>query len=229
MAYAASTRALPENGWIWTQTSPSLRQAFFSLLASSLAVVVDSHKNVLLPASSKDLYHWHIRGLKTYPVSVDTDKSLQEQENPSSEAKLPPTILRQAIAVVALAGIFVSTYLLLYKMGVLGGLSCQIGSCEKVNTSRWATFLSIPVAGWGVGYYCLLFLLSLASTEKPLAGAGFTGTLLVCVTATGTIFSAWLTYLELFVIHAICQWCVISAILATTAFALAVKARNQRL
>ena len=34
------------------------------------------------------------------------------------------------------------------------------------------------------------------------------------------MFSLWLTYLELFVIHAICQWCVISAILATILFVL---------
>ena len=45
--------------------------------------------------------------------------------------------------------------------------------------------------------------------------------LLVAVTTTGVMFSLWLTYLELFVIHAICQWCVVSAVLATVLFVLA--------
>jgi hypothetical protein len=43
---------------------------------------------------------------------------------------------------------------------------------------------------------------------------------LVALTGFGLLFSLWLTYLELFVIHAICQWCVISAILATILFVL---------
>ena len=38
------------------------------------------------------------------------------------------------------------------------------------------------------------------------------------MTGVGLLFSLWLTYLELFVINAICQWCVISAILATALF-----------
>jgi uncharacterized membrane protein len=41
---------------------------------------------------------------------------------------------------------------------------------------------------------------------------------LLGVATTGLIFSAWLTYLELFEIHAICQWCVISAIIVTVIF-----------
>ena len=44
--------------------------------------------------------------------------------------------------------------------------------------------------------------------------------ILVLLTGFGLLFSIWLTYLELFVIHAICQWCVISAILATILFIL---------
>jgi uncharacterized membrane protein len=45
---------------------------------------------------------------------------------------------------------------------------------------------------------------------------------LVGLTGFGVVFSLWLTYLELFVIHAICQWCVISALLATALFIISV-------
>lgn len=56
-----------------------------------------------------------------------------------------------AMAVLALAGIFVALYLLLYKLGMIGNLNCSVGSCETVNTSKWATFLGFPVAAWGSG------------------------------------------------------------------------------
>ena len=68
---------------------------------------------------------------------------------------------RMLVALVALAGVFVALYLTLYKLGYIGTLACAIGSCETVQTSKWATFLGFPVGGWGVGYY--LFVLALAA------------------------------------------------------------------
>jgi uncharacterized membrane protein len=45
---------------------------------------------------------------------------------------------------------------------------------------------------------------------------------LLILTGWGVVFSAWLTYLELFVIHAICRWCVVSAVIAVALFGLAI-------
>ena len=56
------------------------------------------------------------------------------------------------VAALALAGIFISVYLTLYKLGVIGELTCSIGSCETVNTSRWSIFLGLPVAAWGLSF-----------------------------------------------------------------------------
>jgi uncharacterized membrane protein len=119
------------------------------------------------------------------------------------------------VAALALAGIFVAVYLLLYKIGVVGNLSCSIGSCETVNTSKWATFLGAPVAAWGVGFYIALFVLALASLQDRYADSLGMSRALALFSAGGFAFSVWLTYLELFVIHAICQWCVVSAIIVT--------------
>jgi uncharacterized membrane protein len=118
-------------------------------------------------------------------------------------------------ALVALAGMFVALYLTLYKLGYIGTLVCAVGSCETVQTSKWATFLGLPVGMWGVGYYMVVLALSLAGLSPTLAERISVSRLLVGLTGFGVLFSLWLTYLELFVIHAICQWCVISAILAT--------------
>lgn len=122
------------------------------------------------------------------------------------------------VATLALAGIFVALYLLLYKLGVIGELSCSVGSCETVNSSKWATFLGIPVAGWGVAWYVGMFVLALVSTGERFAESSVISLVLLLVAGTGLAFSLYLTYLELFRINAICQWCVVSAIIVTIIF-----------
>lgn len=122
------------------------------------------------------------------------------------------------VAVLALIGIFIATYLTLYKVGVIGTLVCSIGSCERVQTSRWAMFLRYPVALWGVGYYVVLFVLALVGIQPRFIDRRGISVALVALTAWGVLFSAWLTYLELFRIHAICIWCVGSAVLVALLF-----------
>jgi uncharacterized membrane protein len=122
------------------------------------------------------------------------------------------------VATLALAGVFVATFLLLYKLGKIGNLSCSIGSCETVNMSKWATFLGAPVAAWGVAFYVFLFLLALVSTTSKYADSLSFAGILLGVSSTGLLFTVYLTYLELFRIHAICQWCVVSAIIVTIIF-----------
>jgi uncharacterized membrane protein len=127
---------------------------------------------------------------------------------------------RMLVALVALAGVFVALYLTLYKLGYIGTLACAVGSCETVQTSKWATFLGFPVGAWGVGYYLVVLALGLIGLTPRYADTRRLSEILVLLTGFGVLFSLWLTYLELFVIHAICQWCVISAVLAATLFVL---------
>ena len=115
------------------------------------------------------------------------------------------------IGTLALIGVFVSTYLTLYKLGYIGTLNCAIGSCETVNTSRWATFFGMPVAAWGLGFYLVALTVAFMSVQERYADSRKMAVALAVLTGWGTIFSGWLTYLELFVIHAICIWCVTSA------------------
>lgn len=121
-------------------------------------------------------------------------------------------------ALISLAGVFVALYLMLYKLGYIGTLVCAVGSCEVVQTSKWATLLGAPVAGWGVFYYVATLVVALAGLSSALADSRRLSLAMVAVTGVGVLFSVWLTYLELFVIHAICQWCVVSALLATALF-----------
>ena len=122
------------------------------------------------------------------------------------------------VAALALAGIFISLYLTLYKIGVIGELSCSVGSCETVNTSKWATFLGLPVAAWGLLFYIDVFAIALVGTMPRFENEPLISLVLTAEAAVGVLFSAWLTYLELGVIHAICIWCVTSAVVVTLIF-----------
>ena len=117
------------------------------------------------------------------------------------------------VAALALAGIFISLYLTLYKLGVIGELSCTLGSCETVNTSRWSIFLGLPVAAWGLLFYLDVFGVALLGTMPRWENEPVISIILVAEAAIGVLFSAWLTYLELAVIGAICIWCVTSAVI----------------
>lgn len=119
------------------------------------------------------------------------------------------------VAALALAGIFISLYLTLYKIGVIGELSCSIGSCETVNTSKWATFVGLPVAAWGLFFYVDVFVIALIGTLPRFENEPLISLVITAEAAVGVLFSAWLTYLELGVIHAICIWCVTSAVVVT--------------
>ena len=126
------------------------------------------------------------------------------------------------VGALAFAGVFLSTYLTLYKLGYIGELQCAVGSCETVNTSRWATFLGLPVAAWGLGFYVATFALVMVGIQDRFADSRQISLALVGMTGWGVLFSGWLTYLELFVIDAICMWCVISAIIVLIMFAISV-------
>ncbi len=127
---------------------------------------------------------------------------------------------RMGIAVLALAGLLISGYLLLYKFKVLETLVCGTGSCETVQASPWAMFVGVPVPAWGVAGYFGLLVLALAGLQPRFARSRGLSTLLFLAATLGFAFSMYLTAIEAFRIHAWCRWCVGSAIIATLIFAL---------
>jgi uncharacterized membrane protein len=109
------------------------------------------------------------------------------------------------IGALAVAGLLISAYLTwTHIVGVAPVCISGSGGCETVQSSRYATILGIPVATLGVvAYLGLLF----SAVLRGEAGV-YLGFLIALV---GAFFSAYLTYLEVFVIRALCQWCLASA------------------
>ncbi|MBB4636114.1 vitamin K epoxide reductase family protein [Longimicrobium terrae] len=148
-------------------------------------------------------------------------------EHLAGELEDRPPLARMAIAVLALVGLLVAVYLSMYKLGYLGIIQCQFGSCEKVQASRYAFFLGQPVAVWGVGAYIIIFALAMMGTQPRFARERWVALSIFAMSLVGVLFSAYLTYLEAAVIHAWCQWCVVSAILITLIFLLSIPGLRQ--
>jgi uncharacterized membrane protein len=130
-------------------------------------------------------------------------------------------IYRMSAALLSLIGLFISAYLYLYKIGRIGTLACGTGACETVQLSPWSRFAGVDISLIGILGYAGLLALSLVALQPGLSSQRWPATLLTVLAGIGVAFTVYLTYLELFVIHAICRWClgsgiIIVAILAAT-------------
>jgi uncharacterized membrane protein len=109
------------------------------------------------------------------------------------------------IAALAALGLVIAVYLTLTKLG--GGLPVcgPVSGCEDVAKSEYSAILGVPTAAFGALFSAVLAVLGLvlarSGDRRALIGAYGLGLI-------GVIVVAYLTYLELFVIHALCAWCV---------------------
>ena len=127
------------------------------------------------------------------------------------------------IAMLSLAGLFIAIYMYLYKIGKIGSLICGTGGCETVQLSPQARFLGVEVALIGVFGYAAMLLLALLALQPRFAGPAWPSRLLAGLAGGAMLFTVYLTYLELFVIHAVCRWCVGSAVIILLIFGLSLR------
>jgi uncharacterized membrane protein len=114
-------------------------------------------------------------------------------------------------AVFAVVGLAIAGYLTIvhYRESLL--VCSGISDCETVQTSKYAEIFGIPVALLGLLTFVLLLVLAVVRIVQP--GRTDSITMIMFVLIVGSIgFYVYLTYLELFVIDAICQWCVASSL-----------------
>ena len=124
----------------------------------------------------------------------------------------------QAVSfVAALAGTGVAAYLVRVHYDV-NALVCTVGDCKTVQESEYAELWGIPIAIFGLGMYLAVLGLGAARWRRPERHGIFT-LAAFALALSGALYAAYLTYLELFVIDAICQWCVASAILTVVILA----------
>ena len=117
--------------------------------------------------------------------------------------------LGAAMTVLALAGLAIASYLLAVRLLGEAPACGPVRGCDTVAASEYATVLGVPVALFGVGFSIALMAASAIwwrrRDRRALYAAYGLGLL-------GVVAVAYLTYLELFVIEAICVWCVSYAV-----------------
>jgi len=118
-------------------------------------------------------------------------------------------------AVFALIGFLDASYLTAnHYLGA--SLVCPIfGDCEKVTASQYSAIGGIPVALFGAVYYIFIFLLVIWYLDSKKESILY---FIARATAVGFLASVWFLYLQLFVILALCLYCIISAITSTLLF-----------
>ena len=110
-------------------------------------------------------------------------------------------------------GVVVSGYLTwLHFSGALA-LCAGFGGCEAVQASRYAYVQGIPIAALGLGLFLVLLTLALTDSRTVQSAEGLVPLALFGLSLGGSVYSGYLTYVELFVIEAVCPWCVTSALL----------------
>lgn len=120
-----------------------------------------------------------------------------------------------------LVGFVDSLYLTWYKIGGMVPLCEGFGDCSAVNNSRFAEIGGVPIALLGAGAYLLILALHAAEWRSLLTGE--TAILAVFgLGLAGTLYSAYLTYVELFVLRAVCPFCVVSAVAMTVIFVVSI-------
>jgi len=122
---------------------------------------------------------------------------------------------------LALLGALDAAYLLLGKLGYVGSLECSISrGCDMVNASSYSQFLGVPVAGIGLAGYVALFLVAIVGLQPRWLSDKRPDLLLTLLSAIALVFTVYLTYAEVVILGAICQWCVVSQIIILVIFIL---------
>lgn len=120
-------------------------------------------------------------------------------------------MLRRVLIGLAILGLLDAAYLTYIKV-LEDGVCAISGGCAIVNTSPYASLAGIPIAAIGaVAYLAMLAVLWLEERNDFFAVNG--SMIVFGMALIGVLYSAYLTYLELYVIHAICPFCVVSAVI----------------
>jgi uncharacterized membrane protein len=131
------------------------------------------------------------------------------------ERGLPSSVHAWAVPILALLGLGVAIYLAYVEIVHVEAVCGPVGECNVVQSSPYAQILGIPIAVLGMLNYLGVIVLWAVQKYAGSRLAHFSTLGLLGLTLFGTIFSIYLTCLELFVIHAICAWCLSSAVITT--------------
>jgi protein-disulfide isomerase/rhodanese-related sulfurtransferase len=131
------------------------------------------------------------------------------------------------LMILSLVGLFDSIYLLWEYTSPANPMVCMGGGCDAVRASAYSHLGGLPVPIFGVFMYAFLALLLFLYPLLPTTFVRLTQFIVVLISGAGFLFSVYLTGIEAFVLHSWCVWCVLSALMVTGIFLLALVDRKQ--
>jgi len=132
------------------------------------------------------------------------------------------TQIRWSWVVIVMVGLIDSIYLAWLKFANATAACGSIGDCESVNSSPYAEVAGIPVALFGAGAY-LLILISIIMEPRSEFWSENAPLVIFGISLVGVLYSAYLTYVEIAILHAICPYCVLSALVLVALLTLSIK------
>jgi uncharacterized membrane protein len=134
--------------------------------------------------------------------------------------------IRGLTILLAIAGLGVSAYLMWGYTVPGASLSCgESSGCEAVKNSQYASLFGVPMPVGGLLIYSVLLALAIFQNHNQISARGWSPFVALAafgISLAGVLYSAYLTYIELYVIYAVCRWCVASAAIMVAIFLLSI-------
>jgi uncharacterized membrane protein len=140
-------------------------------------------------------------------------------------ANVPP--ISVLVPILALIGLGVAVYLAYVEISQVEAVCGPVGDCNRVQASPYAEIFGVPIAGWGILSYLAIIGLWIAQRFVGDDRVNVVALMLAGLTLLGTILSIYLTVLELWIIQAVCLWCLSSAVITAALLVLVVAPLGQ--
>lgn len=134
-----------------------------------------------------------------------------------------PLRYRMAVAILALIAGLVALYLHLWKLGLVGAISCTANrGCEVAMTSQWGWFLGMDVALIGTLGYAAILVAALWGAQPSRAWSPTPTLVLLALIVPAVLFTVRLKWAEWVILKTFCPWCLESTLTIVICFVLAV-------
>jgi uncharacterized membrane protein len=134
--------------------------------------------------------------------------------------------LERVVPALAVAGLAVAAYLAYVETQAVAAVCGPVDDCNTVQTSEYAYLAGIPIGVLGLaGYLAILAVWAWGRRQGDVRAT----LLFVAMTGAGVLFSIYLTYLEPFVIRAVCAWCLTSAVIMALLLLASVESASRQL
>jgi uncharacterized membrane protein/thiol-disulfide isomerase/thioredoxin len=141
-----------------------------------------------------------------------------------------PTWIDLLIPILSIIGLGVSGYLTYVETQAVSAVCGPIGDCNAVQSSSYARLFGVlPVGILGLIGFALILIAWLVQRLRDDKWGNYASIAIIGLALFGTLFSIYLTYLEVFVIEAVCMWCLSSAAIMTSIMLLGIRASQEAL